>query len=168
MVTVQDLKKARLFESLSGDQVEAIIRLGQEKSFVPGEEIFKHGQKAETFYVLLDGSVSLTIRAQEGIDLMAETLEKAGTPFGTASLIEPHIYNVTAKCIQGTKALAMDSAGLQEIMRRDPFVGFEVMTELARIYFNRLNSTRAAATNLFKIFKFETEKAKIYDTYGES
>lgn len=168
MVNVLDLKKAKLFDSLSGDQIETIIRLCQEKSFVPGEEIFKHGQKARTFYVLLDGSVTLTIRAQEGIDLMAEMLEKAGTPFGTASLIEPHIYNVTAKCIHGTKVLAMDSAGLQEIMRQDPFVGFEVMTELARIYFNRLNSTRAAATNLFKIFKFETEKSMVYDTYRES
>jgi CRP/FNR family cyclic AMP-dependent transcriptional regulator len=168
MATVQDLKKARLFESLSDDQLGAVFQLGQEKSFGAGEEIFRHGQKAETFYVLLEGSVSLTIKAEVGIDLMAEMLEKKGTPFGTASLIEPHVYNVTAKCIQDTKALAMDSAGVQDIMRQDPLVGFQVMTELARMYFIRLNSTRAAATNLFKIFKFESDKAQVYDTYGES
>ena len=167
MVKVQDVKRARLFEALSDEQFEAVIQAGQEESFEPGEQIFEHGQKAGTFYVLLDGSVSLTIRAHEEIDLMAETLDKPGTPFGSASLIEPHVYNVTAKSMGSTKALAIDLARLQEIMKGDPFIGFEIVRELARIYLNRLNATRAAAANLFKIFKFETVKSRVYDTYRE-
>ncbi|MFB0508699.1 MAG: hypothetical protein ACETWT_18415 [Thermodesulfobacteriota bacterium] len=41
------------------------------------------------------------------------------------------------------------------------------MTKLVQLYFNRLNFTRAAITNLFKIFKFQTSKALVFDTYGE-
>ena len=74
---------------------------------------------------------------------------------------------MTARCIKNAKALAIDSAGFQEMLRRDPLIGFEVMTRLAQLYFNRLNSTRAAITNLFKIFKFQTRKPLVFDTYGE-
>jgi len=167
MGSIGELKKVGLFESLSDDQLKAIARLGQEKSFDQGEEIFKQGQKAETLYVLLDGMVTLRIKAEEEIDLMAETLKETGSVFGTASLMSPYISNVTARCIKSTKALAIDSTGFQEILRRDPLIGFEVMTKLAQLYFNRLNSTRAAITNLFKIFKFQTRKALLFDTYGE-
>jgi CRP/FNR family cyclic AMP-dependent transcriptional regulator len=167
MASIDALKKANLFESLSDDQLKAIAQLGQEKSFDPGEEIFKQGQKAKTLYVLLDGMVTLRIKAEEEIDLMAETLKETGSVFGTASLMNPYISNVTARCIKSAKALAIDSAGFQEILRRDPLIGFEVMTRLAQLYFNRLNSTRAAITNLFKIFKFQTRKPLVFDTYGE-
>jgi CRP-like cAMP-binding protein len=167
MATAQDLKKVKLFESLSEDQLEAIIQLAQEKSREPGEEIFKHGQKAKAFYILLDGSVSLRIKAEEGIDLMAETLEKTGSIFGSAALIKPYVYNVTAKCIKRTRALALDSAGFQEMKEQNPLIGLAVMTELAQLYFNRLNTTRMAITNLFKIFKFQTDKSKVFDSYGE-
>jgi CRP-like cAMP-binding protein len=167
MASLEALKKANLFESLSDDQLKVIAQLGQEKSFEPGEEIFKQGQKAKTLYVLLDGVVTLRIRAEEEIDLMAETLKERGSIFGTACLMTPYVSNLTARCVRKAKALAIDSAKFQEIIRRDPLMGFEVMTKLAQLYFKRLNTTRAAITNLFKIFKFQTRKALVFDTYGE-
>ncbi len=167
MTTLHDLKKVSLFEPLSDDQLKAIIQLGQEKSFEPGEEIFKRGQRAKTLYVLLDGFVTLRSETVDEMDLMAEKLGEPGSLLGPASLVKPCIYNVTAKCTRSTKVLAIDSAGLQEIIRRDPHLGLEVMTELARHYCNRLNSTRNAVTNLFKILKSQIPKSEVFDIYGE-
>jgi CRP/FNR family cyclic AMP-dependent transcriptional regulator len=167
MASTDLLKKASLFESLSHDQLKLIFQVGEGKSFNAGEEIFKQGKKANTLYVLVDGEVTLRIKAEEEIDLMAETLKDTGSVFGTASLMTPRIFNVTARCIKNTRVLAIDSGKLQEIIRRDPLIGFEVMTKLAQLYFNRLNSTRTAITNLFKIFKFQTHKPVVFDTYGE-
>jgi CRP/FNR family cyclic AMP-dependent transcriptional regulator len=167
MASSEALKKASIFDSLSDDQLKAIAQLGQEKSFEPGEEIFKQGQKAKTLYVLLDGVVTLRIKAEEEIDLMAETLKEMGSVFGTASLMSPYVCNVTARCVKTTKALAVDAAEFQKIIRQDTGMGFEVMTKLAQLYFNRLNTTRTAITNLFKIFKFQTRKPLVFDTYGE-
>jgi CRP-like cAMP-binding protein len=135
--------------------------------FQPGEVIFKRGQKAKTLYVLLDGSVSLRIEGPEELDLMAETLHETGSVFGMAALSKSHIYSVTAKCIRRTTAFAVDSAGLQEIIRREPAVGLEVMAELVRLYLNRLNNAREASTNLFKILKSQSRKAEVYDVYAE-
>ena len=98
---------------------------------------------------------------------MAETLQETGNVFGMASLTKSHIYNVTAHCTKSTIALSFDSAGLLDIIRQEPGCGLEVMAELAQLYMNRLNNTRMAVTNLFKIFKSQTHKAEIFDIYGE-
>ena len=115
----------------------------------------------------MDGLVTLRIKAEEELDLMAESLKETASVSGTPALMKPYIYNVTARCVKSTKALATGSIGLQEIIRRDTLLGFEVMPKLAQLYFNRLNTTRAADTNLFKIFKFQTRKPLVFDTYGE-
>jgi CRP-like cAMP-binding protein len=122
--------------------------------------------------VLLDGAVTLIFtvgtEAQEVTDLMVETLEETGSVFGTSALMNPYIYNVTARCTKSTKVLAIDSVKFQEIIRRDPLIGFEVMTKLAQLYFNRLNATRIAITNLFKTFKFRTRKPRDPDSRSGS
>ncbi|NVM22777.1 MAG: cyclic nucleotide-binding domain-containing protein [Desulfobacterales bacterium] len=167
MTIAQVLKKTSLFKLLSDDQLKAAVQLGQAKSFEPDEEIFKHGQEAKTIYVLLDGSVCLRIDAPEELDPMAETLLEPGSVFGTEALAKANMYNVTAECVTRTKVLAMDSAGLQEIIRQEPLVGIEVMAELVQIYLNRLNYTRTAITNLFRIYKSQTDKSKVFDVYAE-
>jgi CRP-like cAMP-binding protein len=161
------LKKTSLFKLMSDDQLEAAVQLGQVKSFDPDEEIFKHGQGAKTLYVLLDGSVCLRINAPEELDPMAERLEQPGSIFGMAALTKSHKYNVTAKCVTRTKALAMDSTRLQKIIRQEPSVGLEVMGELAQLYLTRLNYTRMAITNLFRIYKSQINKSRVFDVYGE-
>lgn len=171
MASVGALKKADLFKSLSDDQLKAIAKLGEEKSFKAGQEIFKQDQKAKTLYVLLDGAVNLIFtvgtEAQEETDLAVETLDQTGSVFGTAALISPYLCNVTARCTKLTRTLAIDSAGFREIIQREPIIGFEVMTKLAQLYFDRLNSTRTAITNLFKTFKFQTRRPKVPNTRGE-
>jgi len=167
MTTTQVLRIASLFRPLSDEQLDAVVRLGQVKQFDEGEVIFKQGEQAKIIYVLLDGLVRLRIKAPEELDVMAETLEGPGTVFGMAALSKSHVYNVTAKCIENTEALAVDASGLKEIIARDPLVGVEVMAELAQLYSNRLNYTRAAVTNLFKIFKAQTHKSDVYSVYAE-
>lgn len=167
MTTAQVLSRASLFRPLSDEQLGAVVRLGQVKQFDQGEVIFKQGEQAKTIYVLLNGLVRLRIKAPEELDLMAETLEDPGTVFGMAALSKSHVYNVTAQCIKHTKAFAVDTSGLKEIIARDPAVGVEVMAELAQLYSNRLNYTRAAVTNLFRIFKAQTHKSEVYGIYAE-
>jgi CRP-like cAMP-binding protein len=167
MTIAQVLSEASLFQQLSEDQLYDIMQCGKVKHFEPGEEIFKKGRQANTLYVLLDGLVRLSIRAPQEPDLMTETLREPGAVFGMAALLKSHIYNVTAKCIESTTAFAIDYKELKELVTRDPLLGVEVMAELAQLYSNRLNNARAAATNLFRIFKAQTHKADIYDVYGE-
>jgi len=167
MKTAQIVSRTNLFEALSYDQLNAVMQLGQDKSFMPGEEIYKHGQRAKTLYVLLNGSVSLSIEGAQELDVMAEKVEAVGSIFGIAALTRSAIYSVTAKCVRQATVFALDSAGLQDIIRRDPANGLEVMAELAQLYLHRLNLARMGISSLYRIFKSQIHKAEVFDIYGE-
>jgi hypothetical protein len=64
--------------------------------------------------------------------------------------------------------LSIKGEALRKLMSQNSKMGFEIMEKIAEIYFNRLNSTRAMITNLFKMFRFQTGKSKLIETYYET
>ena len=153
MVSAEWLKKTELFENLNESRLNAISSRSSVESFNEGKTIFHQGEKASRLYALIEGAVDLTVKGQEQINFMTSKIEKEGAVFGTASLMEPFHYNVTATCLKPTKVLFIEADHLKEMIEEDPKMGMEIMKKLASIYFNRLNDLRSGVSNLFKIFK---------------
>ncbi len=86
---------------------------------------------------------------------MTSSLTRKGDVFGTASLMTSFQYNVTAKCLEKTRVLAIDADALKGLIEEDPKLGLEIMRQLAQIYFSRLNETREGVTNLFRVFRLQ-------------
>jgi len=82
-------------------------------------------------------------------------------------LIKPYRNNVSATCAKKTKLLSINGEVLMKLMKQNRKVGMEIMERVAEIYYSRLNNTRAMITNLFKMFKFQTGKSKLIETYYE-
>jgi CRP-like cAMP-binding protein len=167
MTDVRALTNTSLFKSLTDAQIKAVIQLAEEKAFEPGAIIFTQGQDATTLYVLLSGSVCLKIRALEELDPLAEILKETGSIFGLPALSKLRRYDVTAKCIDRARTLAMDSTKLNQIVRKDPVAGLEVMAELAQLYLNRLNSTRMGMRNLLRIFRSQGQRTPLFGVYRD-
>ncbi|MBW2266878.1 MAG: cyclic nucleotide-binding domain-containing protein [Deltaproteobacteria bacterium] len=167
MTTIEALKRSFLFKSLTDDQVENIARVGQEKSFQAGEVLFKRGKRAKTLHVLLNGQISVRVKSDDEVDLMAKTLEEPGAVLGSVALVRPYVYNITAEAVSKARTFALEAPGLIEIMTANPVMGFEVMTCLNQSYLHRLNIKRTGMINLFRAFKSQTHKSEIYDTYRE-
>jgi len=153
MVSAEWLKKTELFENLNESHLNVILSRSSVESFTEGKTIFRQGEEANRLYVLIQGAVDLTVKAQEQIDFMTSKIEKDGAVFGTASLMEPFRYNVTATCLKATKVLRIEADHLKKKMEEDPKMGTEIMKKLASIYFNRLNDLRSGVSNLLKVFK---------------
>ena len=177
MTTIEALKRSFLFKSLTDDQVENIARVGQEKSFQAGEVLFKRGKRAKTLHVLLNGQISVRVKSDDEVDLMAKTLEphlqagqaleEPGAVLGSVALVRPYVYNVTAEAVSKARTFVLEAPGLIEIMTANPVMGFEVMTCLNQSYLHRLNIKRTGMINLFRAFRSQTYKSEIYDTYRE-
>jgi len=155
MTQVHILKEVELFRDLTGKQLENIVRNAQERVYDSGENIFTHGDEAKNLYVLLEGAVNLKIKAFEDIDLMTSELTRKGDIFGTAALMMPALYNVTAKCLERTRVLAIDAHSLKGLIDEDPKLGLEIMRQLAQLFFSRLNETRQGITDLFNVFRLQ-------------
>lgn len=156
MVSAEWLKKTELFENLNESHLNVILSRSSVESFTEGKTIFQQGEEATRLYVLIQGTVDLTVKAQEQIGFMTSKIEKEGAVFGTPSLMEPFRYNVSATCLNPSKVLVIDASFIQKMMEEDPKMGMEMMKKLASIYFNRLNDLRSGVSNLFKFFKIKT------------
>jgi CRP/FNR family transcriptional regulator len=153
MVSAEWLKKTELFENLNESHLNVILSRSSVESFTEGKTIFHQGEEANRLYVLIQGAVDLAVKAQEQIDFMTSKIEREGAVFGTASLMEPFHYNVSATCLKPSKVLVIDASFIQKMMEEDPKMGVEMMKKLASIYFNRLNDLRSGVSNLLKVFK---------------
>jgi CRP-like cAMP-binding protein len=153
MVSAEWLKKTELFDTLNESQLDALLSQSSVESFTEGKTIFRQGEDATRLYVLIEGTVELTVKAQERIDFMTSKIDKEGAVFGTPSLMEPFRYNVMATCLRPAKVLLIEAAHLKKRMEEDPKMGMEIMRKLASIYFNRLNELRSGVSNLLKVFK---------------
>lgn len=153
MVSVEWLKKTGLFEGLDETRLSILLSQSVVKSYPAGETIFLQGEEAASLYILLKGAVDLTVKTQEKTNFMTSRIEKEGAIFGTASLMEPFHYNVSAVCLKPSEVLVLDANLIRRKMEDDPKTGLEIMKKLASIYFNRLNELRAGVSNLLKNVK---------------
>jgi CRP-like cAMP-binding protein len=168
MISIRDLKEAELFKGLNSKQLQYLTKHLIEEEFQIGQVVFSQGAPAEKLYILLDGQVSLGIKAKGEVDITAYSVNLKGEAFGLSSLIKPYRNNVSATCSKRTSVLSIKGDVLRKLMNQNSKMGFEIMGKIAEIYFNRLNSTRAMITNLFKMFRFQTGKSKLIETYYET
>jgi CRP-like cAMP-binding protein len=167
MNSIKDLKETDLLRGLDMKQLQLFDKHFTEKNFQAGEAVFSQGGPAQNLYILLEGEVNLGIKAKGEIDITAYSVGKKGETFGLSSLIKPYRNNVSATCTKRTKVLSINGEVLRKLMKQNRKMGMETMETVAELYYNRLNSSRAMMTNLFKMFKFQTGKSKLIETYYE-
>lgn len=156
MVTAEWLKKAELFQSLNEFQLADLLSHSAEITCAGGQTIFNQGDPAEFLYVLIQGTVELSVKAEEKIALMTSRVEKEGMIFGIPSLLEPFRHNVSAKCLTPSSVLRFEASYITRKIDEDPKLGVEIMKKLASLYFNRLNELRTGVTNFIKFLNVKT------------
>jgi CRP-like cAMP-binding protein len=103
MNAIKDLKETDLFKGLDTKQLQLFGKHFTEKTLETGELVFAQGGLAENLYILLEGEVTLGIKAKGEVDITASSVGKKGETFGLSSLIKPYRNNVSATCTKKTK-----------------------------------------------------------------
>ena len=168
MISIKDLKEVDLFKKLNTRQLQQLGKHFTEENFEAGEVIFSQGEPAKNLYVLLEGEVTLGIKAKGEIDITAYSVGKKGETFGLPCLMKPYRNSASAICNRKTRVLRTEGETLRKLMWKNSKVGIEIFEKVAEIYLNRLNITRSMIINLFKMFKFQTGKSKLMETYYET
>ena len=160
MVPIKDLKEADLFKTLNTKQLQPFRKHFTEENFESGEVIFLQAEQAKKLYILLEGEVTLGIKAKGEIDITAELIRKKGEIFGLPSLIKPYRNSVSATCNRRTRVLSVNAEVLRKLMKQNTNVGIVIMERVAEIFFSRLNSNRAMITNLLRCLEFRPGKVR--------
>ncbi|MFC1520923.1 Crp/Fnr family transcriptional regulator [Elusimicrobiota bacterium] len=134
---VERLEKQEIFEVLRPEQVNKLSKASQVKNFKAGEFVYNSGAKADFFYIVLKGEVSLKLPKQEGtIDDLA-----VGSVFGGCVSLDMTHYNLDAKCKTDTEVLQIETAALKKLMDDDPRNGYLIQSRVSEIYFKRYIKT---------------------------
>ena len=117
--------------------------------FEVGEEIFREGGPADTFYVLRSGSVALeTYVPGRGPERLL-TLHDQDV-LGWSWLFPPYRWHLDARALQKVRALAVDGACLRGKIDADHDLGYELMRRFAGVVVNRLQATRFQLLDVYR------------------
>lgn len=126
-----------LFQSLNVDEMEEISRFSSVKDYKEGEMIFELNGAGSHVYMLMEGMVYLRLPGDlPDFSLVISELEK-GELFGLSPLLDSPRYTASAHCAKDTKVLSIEARPFRELLRKNCPVGFNVMNQVARIYYTR-------------------------------
>lgn len=127
------------FKDLSPDNLTFIAGCGKNILFKEGEMIANPGDIANSFYLIREGKVSISLENVHGKQFIFQTLGKNDI-LGLAWLIPPYRWTVSASSVETTHAIALDGECLRKKCEEDPNLGYKLMKHLTQILVTREES----------------------------
>jgi CRP/FNR family cyclic AMP-dependent transcriptional regulator len=131
---------ADLFEGLEPEDVEEALGLGVRVTLPGGARLFRLGEDADRIYLIVRGSLKLTmpmrVRGAEREMLVEE--RGPGQTVGWSALIPPYRFTLTATAPLETEVVAFSREGLRHYALACPEIGCTVFLNLAAVVGQRL------------------------------
>jgi signal transduction histidine kinase len=111
---VDDLRPLGLFDGMDDDQLLELITMGAEVRFVPGEELFREGEPADFWWVLVDGRIDL-VRHVGREETLLGAMDVPGRWAGGFRAWDDHgVYLATGRASVGGRVLRVPAPALRE------------------------------------------------------
>ncbi|CAN5703700.1 ATP-binding protein [soil metagenome] len=111
---LDDLRRLDLFDGLGDDQLLELIAMGAEVRFVSGEELFREGEPADFWWVLVDGRIDL-VRHVGREETLLGAMDAPGRWAGGFRAWDDHgVYLATGRASVGGRVLRVPAPALRE------------------------------------------------------
>ena len=133
------LRDVEIFKYLSDEQMNRVASLGQQVAVPEGKVLGEQGEPGYFLFVIIEGKVELSVRSAIG----EVTVRIAGPTelFPLSCLVGPGTLITSARAMTPMKVLAIPSAQLREMCRREPEVGVGMYVAIAEAIANRYKKT---------------------------
>jgi CRP/FNR family cyclic AMP-dependent transcriptional regulator len=129
------------FKGLDPHQCRLLADCAMLTKFRPGELVFREGDPANRFYLILRGGVVLESHVRDSGVVPIQTLE-AGGVLGWSWLFEPYYWHFDARATEPTEALFFYATPLRAECEADHELGYELFKRIAGVVVDRLQATR--------------------------
>ena len=131
-MTPEDLRAVPLFDGLSDDQLLELMSVGEELHFGPGEELFQEARPAASWWVLLDGTITL-VRHVGHEETVLGAMATPGQWAGGFQAWDPHgVYLATGRGAVAGRVLRVPAEQLRR--RADAWFPFGVHLILGLVH----------------------------------
>jgi CRP/FNR family cyclic AMP-dependent transcriptional regulator len=144
----QSLRDHLLFAGLDSRYLDLLSHYAWSVGFADGSFLFREGQPAEKFFLILDGKVSLETAAPGSGAIVVQTIG-GGEVAGFSWLLEPHRWEFDGRAVGTVRAIGLDGARLREECDEDPALGYELMRRFARLATRRMQAARIRLLDVY-------------------
>jgi CRP-like cAMP-binding protein len=140
MISIETLRNYSLFDQQDEAMLTRIANLAEEKVVEAGGTLFSQGDPAKYLYLVMEGSIVLTMNVgRKGAQTMEE-LEPLGKDrvVGWSSMVKPHIYKMGAYAKQRSRVIAFEGNRLNQLFDDNPSFGYYFLQRLTEVIGSRL------------------------------
>lgn len=128
---IDQIRDLHLFAALSDKQFNALVATSRVLTLQKSESLFRIGDKASAFFVLIEGSIKVAIDSSQGAEKVL-TIVRPFELFAEAVMfLEKPQFPVNAIALQNSKAISFDSTLLISILRNSPDAALKMLSLLS-------------------------------------
>ena len=157
MISVKQIRWSPFFTGLSEEQIAHIARAAEEYEVEPGFVFFNEGDDLDTFYLIQDGSVDITIGIPDQeeehklVDQIFRTMKMeqitvsslgVGDMFGWSALISPHTSTASAIASTLCRVIAVTCTELCTTWADDYEFAYKMVLKAAQTTRSRMRDLR--------------------------
>jgi CRP/FNR family transcriptional regulator, cyclic AMP receptor protein len=137
----QYLTAHEFFSEFSDDALNFLCGCSNTCNIQKGQILFRQGEKADKFYVIRNGSISIQMPAIMGPTLEIQTLGKDQV-LGWSWLISPYKWSFQTMAQNDSELLMFNGAAILAHCEQDPKFGYGLLKKFAELMSLRLDAAR--------------------------
>jgi CRP/FNR family transcriptional regulator, cyclic AMP receptor protein len=146
-VTASQLREIGLFGALGDEVLTYLASSLKPKRVVPGAFIFREGDSARDFFVVLEGEIEVTKKSRRGRDLRVAILGPSDV-FGEMSIVDMQPRSATVQALAPARLLRITTEDMDALYRHDLKAYALVVLNIARGISRRLRVADAILADI--------------------
>ena len=147
------LKSIYLFSEFSETELAKVAAVAEEKMMMQGQDIFSRDEEASAFYVLVMGSVKISVTSGTGDEIQIRKLG-SGSHFGEMPFLDGEKRSATVQAIESSTVLEFSYKRLESLLGQDSSLAAKFYRSAARYLALRLRAT-TSDLNQIKELRFQ-------------
>jgi len=127
----EELKHVPLFQLLDEEELAVLAAQVELRQFTARQRIFKIGDPPKSAYVLMSGSVRVTVIDEDQQEVVIDEPEHGGV-FGFASMLDETPHQANAMALEESTCLELERNDISILLQRKPMAGLDMLTMLGR------------------------------------
>ena len=136
-----------MFKGLAPQYLNLLAEVAMLKEFQADEVIFREGDPANRFYLILEGDIALESSRPESAPVRLQVIG-AEDVLGWSWLFPPYYWHFDARALTPTKAIFFYGTWLRENCERDHDLGYELIKRMSAVVIGRLQAVRKRVVEL--------------------
>jgi CRP-like cAMP-binding protein len=141
MISPEILRRYPYFAGVSEESLKAVAMIADERVVPAGTQLFNEGDPADTMNIIVRGEIRIQYILGSGERRTVDTLVD-GDILGWSALVEPYTYTAVGTASKQSQLVAIRAKKLRELCDNDPFLGYRLTTQIARLLAHRLEGAR--------------------------